>query len=124
MLKVLVVDDDAGLRTSVKSTLDAANCFEVDEAFDGINALEKVKAGSYNMVLLDVDMPRMNGLEALTHIKAHDPSIIVLVMTAFATIDDAVKAVKNGAYNYVSKPVKGDDLVQMVDKANDPFLSW
>ncbi|MCB0356423.1 MAG: sigma-54-dependent Fis family transcriptional regulator [Bdellovibrionales bacterium] len=117
MLKVLVVDDDAGLRLSVKSTLAATGKFEVDEAFDGVNALEKVKTNSYNMVLLDVDMPRMKGLEALKHIKEYDPSIIVLIMTAYATIDDAVAAVKDGAYNYVSKPVKGDDLINMVEKA-------
>ncbi|MCB0392472.1 MAG: sigma-54-dependent Fis family transcriptional regulator [Bdellovibrionales bacterium] len=117
MLKVLVVDDDAGLRLSVKSTLMASGKFEVDEAFDGINALEKVKENSFNMVLLDVDMPRMRGLEALKHIKEHDPSIIVLIMTAYATIDDAVAAVKDGAYNYVSKPIKGDDLINMVEKA-------
>ncbi len=117
MLKVLVVDDDAGLRLSVKSTLAAAEKFEIDEAFDGVNALEKIKASSYNMVLLDVDMPRMNGLEALKLMKEHDPSIIVIVMTAYATIDSAVAAVKDGAYNYVSKPVKGDELIQLVDKA-------
>jgi two-component system response regulator HydG len=117
MIKVLVVDDDAGLRLSVRTTLSALNGFEVDEAFDGVNAMEKVKAGSYNMVILDVDMPRMNGLEALTAIKEHDPAIIVLIMTAYANIDDAVKVVKEGAYNYVSKPVKGDELVAMVEKA-------
>lgn len=117
MLKVLVVDDDTGLRLSVKNTLSATGKFEVDEAFDGINAMEKVKKDNYNLVLLDVDMPRLNGLETLTLIKEHDPSIIVMIMTAYANIDDAVKAVKEGAFNYVSKPVKGDELVEMVDRA-------
>ncbi|MCB0420132.1 MAG: sigma-54-dependent Fis family transcriptional regulator [Bdellovibrionales bacterium] len=117
MLKVLVVDDDSGLRLSVRKTLEATGQFEVDEAFDGINAVEKVQANSYNMVLLDVDMPRMNGLDAMNEIKSHDPSIIALIMTAFANVDDAVKAVKQGAYNYVSKPVKGDELVEMVNNA-------
>ncbi len=117
MLKVLVVDDDAGLRLSVKSTLSSSNQFEIDEAFDGVNALEKAKAQTYNMVLMDVDMPRMNGLEALKQIKEHDPSIIVIIMTAYATIDNAVSAVKDGAYNYVSKPIKGEELLAMVNKA-------
>lgn len=117
MLKVLVVDDDAGLRLSVKSTLASSGHFEIDEAFDGVNALEKVKTNNYNMILLDVDMPRLNGLEALKQIKAYDASIIVIIMTAYANIDDAVKAVKEGAYNYVSKPVKGEALIEMVDKA-------
>lgn len=117
MFKILVVDDDAGLRLSVKSLLQNAGQFEVDEAFDGVNALEKVKANNYNMVILDVDMPRMNGLDTLLAVKEHDPSIIALVMTAYATIDDAVKAVKEGAYNYLAKPVKGDQLVELVKKA-------
>ena len=117
MWKLLVVDDDQGLRAGVRDAIASTGRFEVDEAFDGINAMEKIKEGEYNVAILDVDMPRMNGLKTLEAIKQHDPSIIVLMMTAFAKIDDAVKAVKNGAYNYVSKPVKGEELVQMIDKA-------
>jgi two-component system, NtrC family, response regulator HydG len=117
MIKVLVVDDDQGLRLSVKDALAAAGQFDINEAFDGINALEKVKEGSYSLVIMDVDMPRMNGLQALKAIKEHDPSIIVIIMTAYANINDAVKVVKEGAYNYVSKPIKSDELRLMVDKA-------
>ncbi|MBT4763282.1 MAG: sigma-54-dependent Fis family transcriptional regulator [Bdellovibrionaceae bacterium] len=117
MFKILVVDDDAGLRLSVKSALSSTNQYELDEAFDGINAMEKVKLQRYDMILLDVDMPRLNGKEALKLIKAHDPSIIVIIMTAFANINDAVEAVKEGAYDYVSKPIKGDDLTDMVEHA-------
>lgn len=117
MFKVLVVDDDAGLRLSVKNTLSSTGKFDVEEAFDGVDAVEKVKSNNYNMVLLDVDMPRMTGLEALKVIKEHDPSIIVLILTAYANINDAVQVVKEGAYNYVQKPVKGDELVGMVEKA-------
>ncbi|MES2856365.1 MAG: sigma-54 dependent transcriptional regulator, partial [Bdellovibrionota bacterium] len=91
--------------------------FEIDEAFDGMNAIEKVRASRYDLVLLDVDMPRLNGLEALKLIKEHDPSIVVLIMTAFASIDDAVRSVKEGAYNYLSKPVKADELVKLIDRA-------
>lgn len=119
MLKVLVVDDDQGLRLSVKDVLVSQGKFEVQEAFDGINALEKVKAGQFSLVIMDVDMPRMNGLQAMKAIKEHDPSIIVIIMTAYATINDAVKAVKEGAFNYVSKPIKSEDLTTMVDKALD-----
>jgi two-component system, NtrC family, response regulator HydG len=117
MLRVLVVDDDQGLRFSVRETLAQAGSFEIDEAFDGLHAIEKVKASHFDLVLLDVDMPRLNGLEALKLIKEHDPSTVVLIMTAFANIDDAVSAVKDGAYNYISKPVKGEELLKLVDKA-------
>lgn len=121
MLKVLVCDDDAGLRLSLQGALAATKRFEVDEAFDGVNAVEKVKGKTYNVVLLDVDMPRMRGLDALRAIKEHDPSIIVLILTAYANIDDAVRAVKEGAYNYISKPVKSEDLVNMVDRAVNAY---
>ncbi len=119
MLKVLVVDDDQGLRLSVKSALAVTERFSVDEAFDGINALEKIKAGTtkYDVVILDVDMPRLNGLQTLRQIKEFDPGIIVIVMTAHATLNDAVLAVKDGAFNYLSKPVSSDDLLALIDKA-------
>lgn len=123
MLRVLVVDDDPGLRLSIKSALVTSDRFEVEEAWDGISALEKVKsiensgAKKFDVVILDVDMPRMNGLEALKQIKEHDPGIIVLILTAYATLDHAVQAVKDGAYNYLSKPVSGDELLSLVDKA-------
>ena len=127
MLRVLVVDDDQGLRFSVRETLmqsslaqsmaKSATALEVEEAIDGLNAIEKIKASRFDLVLLDVDMPRLNGLETLKLIKEHDPSIIVLIMTAYANLTDAVQAVKDGAYNYISKPVKADELMQLVDKA-------
>ncbi len=117
MIKVLVCDDDQGLRLSVKNTLESTGKFLADEAFDGINALDKIKAGSYNLVILDVDMPRLNGLKTLSAIKEIDPSMIVLIMTAYANINDAVCAVKEGAYNYISKPVKSEELVDLVNKS-------
>jgi len=117
MMRVLVVDDDLGLRFSVRETLAQAGSFDIVEAADGMEAVEKIRASRFDLVLLDVDMPRLNGLEALKLIKEHDPSVVVLIMTAFANIDDAVRAVKEGAYNYVSKPVKGDELMKLVERA-------
>lgn len=116
-IKILVVDDDAGLRLSVSAALRDQNRFQVDEAVDGLDAVEKSAATPFDIVILDVDMPRMNGLEALKKIKEQDPRTIVLMLTAYANIDDAVKAVKEGAFNYISKPVKQEELVQLVDRA-------
>ncbi len=119
MLKVLVVDDDQGLRLSIKTALAANPRFQVEEAFDGINALEKYQASEpkFDVVILDVDMPRLNGLETLKRLKEKDPGLIVLMLTAHATVQDAVQAVKDGAYNFLSKPVSGDDLLQILDRA-------
>lgn len=116
MHKVLVVDDDKDLRMTVASAL-AESHYRVDTASDGEEAVTKVKAGNYQLVLMDVNMPRMNGLEALKEIKAYDPSIIVLILTAFSNIRDAVEATKQGAFNYLEKPVKAENLVYMVDRA-------
>ena len=116
MFKVLVVDDDADLRLSVASAL-SENHYVVDQARDGEEGVNRVRAGKYDLVLLDVNMPRLSGIEALKEIKAHDPSIIVIVLTAFSNVRDAVEATKEGAYNYLEKPIKAENLVYLVDKA-------
>src|SRR5687768_7997128 len=116
MHRVLVVDDDSDLRLTVASAL-SENHFRVDQAADGEEAVNRVRAGKYDLVLLDVNMPKMSGIEALREIKAHDPSIIVLILTAFANVRDAVEATKQGAYNYLEKPIKADNLVYLVEKA-------
>ncbi len=121
MLKVLIVDDDAGLRFSIRSALESTRRFQIDEAFDGVNALEKFKAApaqeKFDIVLMDVDMPRMNGLETLRKIKELEPATIILMLTAHAELSDAVQAVKDGAYNYLSKPVASEALIELIDKA-------
>ncbi len=116
MFNVLVVDDDSGLRTAVASALSEQN-YRVDQASNGEEAINKVQAGDYKLVLLDVNMPKMSGIEALKEIKAFDPSIICIILTAFSNIKDAVEATKLGAYNYLEKPISAENLVYLVDKA-------
>jgi two-component system response regulator HydG len=116
MHKVLVVDDDADLRLTVSSALSESH-YLVDQASDGEEAVNRVRAGHYDLVLMDVNMPRMTGLEALKEIKAHDPSIIVIMLTAFSNVRDAVAATREGAYNYLEKPIKAENLVYLIDKA-------
>lgn len=116
--RILVVEDDAELRRTLTEAL-TRNEFEVTEAFDGQDATEKIRQEQIDLVLLDVNMPRMNGLDCLKVIKDYDPSIIVIVMTAYSTIEDAVKAIKSGAYNYLAKPIKHQAVVDMVQRALD-----
>ncbi len=116
MFRVLVVDDDNALRLTVSSAF-LERHFHVDQACDGEEALNKVMSSKYDLVLLDVNMPKMTGLEALKHIKAYDNSIIVLMLTAYSNVKDAVEAVRQGAYNYLEKPIKSEDLVALVDRA-------
>ena len=122
-LKALIVDDETELRRSVATILqtnvlqaipDVA--FQISEADNGLTALEMVKAQAYDLVLMDVRMPGMDGLQALSAIKEHDPRTFVVIMTAHANLNDAVTAIKDGAYDYLEKPVKPETLVQIVQR--------
>ena len=117
--KVLIIDDDQGLRLGLKSHLTSLN-YSVFEAFDGIKGLEVFEAEdpqSFDFVLLDVDMPRLNGLETLKRLKVLSPATSVIMMTAFATIDNAVEAVNNGAFSYLQKPLHYSDLEGVMKRA-------
>ena len=116
MFKVLVVDDDPDLRLAIVSAL-SENHYWVDQATEGEEGVNRIRAGHYDLVLLDVNMPRLGGLEALREVKLHDPSIIVIILTAFSNVRDAVEATKEGAYNYLEKPIKAETLVYHVDRA-------
>lgn len=116
MFRVLVVDDDSALRMTVSSAFSERN-YLVEQACNGEEALNKIMAAKYDLVLLDVNMPIMTGLEALKHIKAYDNGIIVIMLTAYSNVKDAVDAVRQGAYNYLEKPIKSEDLVALVDRA-------
>lgn len=116
MHRVLVVDDDKVLQDSVKQALEYHHFF-VDTADNGKEALNAVLRQKYDLVVMDVNMPEMDGIEALTEIKKHDPSIIVLILTAYSNISDAVRVVKEGAYNYLEKPISSDNLVALIKRA-------
>ncbi len=116
MHKVLVVDDDKVLQGSVKQALEYHHFF-VDTADNGREALNKVTAGDYDLVVMDVNMPEMDGIEALEQIKKFNPSIIVLILTAYSNVGDAVKAVKLGAFNYLEKPITSENLVALIKRA-------
>lgn len=116
MHKVLVVDDDKVLQQSVKQALEFHH-FAVDAADNGKEAVAAVYRKKYDLVVMDVNMPEMDGLEALVEIKKHDPSTIVLILTAYSNVSDAVKAVKEGAFNYLEKPISTDNLVALIKRA-------
>ena len=112
MHRLLVVDDDKILQDLIKEALEFHQ-FAVDTA-DGKQALDKVVKQKYDLVVMDVNMPEMDGITALTEIKRHDPSVIVIILTAFSNISDAVKVVKEGAYNYLEKPISSENLVALI----------
>jgi DNA-binding NtrC family response regulator len=116
MHRVLVVDDDIVLQNSVKEAL-IYHSFQVDVANNGKEALNAVYKDKYDLVVMDVNMPEMDGISALTEIKKVDPSVIVIILTAYSNVSDAVKVVKEGAYNYLEKPISSENLVALIKRA-------
>ncbi|MEK6792009.1 MAG: response regulator [Deltaproteobacteria bacterium] len=115
MKKILIVDDDAALRKNIAEVLTQAG-YEHDEAANGIEALEKAEAADYDVVLLDYLMPKMDGMEVLSNLRKMSPRSKIIIMTAFATIDGAVEAIKKGASHYLTKPFKIDEVLTAIKR--------
>jgi two-component system response regulator AtoC len=120
ILRVLIVDDELELRKTVKTILQSMEEeieWSFDEASNGIEALAKLNSQEFDLVLMDVRMPEMDGLETLKKIKSSDPRTFVVLMTAQANFRDAIEAIKDGAYDYVEKPVRPDNIFKIINKA-------
>jgi two-component system, NtrC family, response regulator AtoC len=112
---ILVVDDEQLIRWSLAERLRAEG-YDVIEAENGAKALERVHDG-VDLVLLDYKLPDIDGVTVLRRLKAHDPDVLVILLTAYATIETAVEAMKIGAYHFANKPFNLDDIALMVEKA-------
>ena len=118
MGKILVVEDNDVLRTSVVQALQE-NSHIVSEVGDGEEAMERLQEESYDVVLTDMRMPKRSGLEVLKFAKNINDLTVVIVMTAFGTIESAVEAMKNGAYDYIKKPFELEELEVKINRALD-----
>jgi len=116
MSKILVVDDKEMMRDSVAATL-ARRGHVVSAASGGKAAIEKITQKQYDAVITDLQMPEMDGLELLGEIRAVDDQLPVIFMTAYGTVETAVAAMKKGAYDYITKPFSGDELLVAVERA-------
>lgn len=116
MIKVLVVDDEEPFRRLLNKEL-ARKGFSADVAPDGRKALELAKVNSYDVVLLDIMMPHMDGISVMKKLKTDPSSPVIIVLTGKATVETAVEAMKHGAYDYLSKPYKLDELVIIINRA-------
>ncbi|MFO7802871.1 MAG: sigma-54 dependent transcriptional regulator [Desulfovermiculus sp.] len=113
---ILVVDDDAGHRITLKTVLKSWE-YQVSEAEDGQSAVTQVQNAAFDLILMDVRMAVMDGIEALQKIKTYNPSIPVIIMTAYSSVESAVEAMKSGAYDYLTKPLDFDELQMTIDRA-------
>ncbi len=119
-LNTLIVDDEQELRKSVASILLNSMpdvTFNITEAANGLEAVELAKKEFWDLILMDVRMPEIDGLEALRQIKEIDPRTFVVIMTAHSNLNDAIVAIKDGAYDYVEKPVSPEKLSNIVRKS-------
>jgi DNA-binding NtrC family response regulator len=112
---ILVVDDEPGLRESFHLILDED--FEVIDVADGVAALDVVRTSQVDLVLLDIRLPGMDGIEVLERIKAIDEALEVVLVTAVRTVRTAVAAMKLGAFDYLTKPFEEDELLSLVRRA-------
>src|SRR5437764_13791194 len=114
--RVLIVDDDAGQRSLLDSFLRSQG-FDTVPVASGENALEVLRAGQFTMMISDVRMPGMSGLETLRQARKEQAVLPVLLVTAYADIREAVGAMRDGAVNYLAKPIDLDELLLTVPQA-------
>ena len=116
--RILVIDDEDIVRTSCSRAL-APEGYEVTLARNGIEGLKVIGEGQCDVVLTDLKMPDMDGIEVLKKIKEGWPQIEVIIITGYQTVDTAVKSIKLGAFDYIEKPFTPDALLAAVAKAMD-----
>ena len=107
--RILVVDDEDIVIRSALRVL-ASEDYALDQARDGAEALRSIEGGNYDVVILDIMMPKVDGIEVLQRVKESHPDIEVIMFTGLAEIDTAVRCMKLGAFDYIAKPFEPDEL--------------
>ncbi len=120
--KILVVDDEVSIREMIKKGLSQMGEFNVETAQNGVEAIEKIEKEIFDLVLTDLKMPEMDGLELLRNIKGTRPEVMVILMTAYGSIETAVEAMKMGANDYITKPINFEDLLLHISKVQKESL--
>jgi DNA-binding NtrC family response regulator len=121
-MKILVVDDEAPIREMIKKGLSQMGGYSVEVAQNGKEAIEKLEKDIFDLVLTDIKMPEMDGLELLKNIKGTRPEMMVILMTAYGSIETAVEAMRIGANDYITKPINFDDLLIHISKVQKESL--
>lgn len=116
--RVLVVDDEENIRSLIRQILEREG-FQVEVASDGPSALKKATEEDFDLILLDVRIPQLDGMSVLREIRAVDPDAVVMIVTGYGSIEQALEAVRLGAYDYVPKPFKRDELLLRIRRALD-----
>ena len=118
MAKILIVDDEPAIRRTLKDILESEK-YKVDEATDGLDCLVKAKRTKYDVIISDIKMPKMDGMEALERLEIIAPDVPVIMISGHGDIETAVDAVKRGAFDYISKPPDLNRLLITIRNAMD-----
>jgi len=116
--KILIIDDEAGMRHMLRVVLERAG-YRVGEAETAVRGLEELSCNPYSLVLCDIRMPELDGLGFLRELKKRNLPFTIIMMSAYGSIDTAVECLKQGAYDYISKPFKPDEIVLTIRKAEE-----
>jgi len=116
MEEILVVDDDQTMRLVITEALKKRG-YELEEAGSAEEALDKIRANPFALIIMDVRLPKMSGIEAISRVKEIDPQAIVIVVTAYGRKDIALDAIKSGAYDYFTKPFKLEEMEIVIERA-------
>ena len=118
MGKILIIDDEKSIRRTLKEILEFQK-YQIEEAQDGMEALNLLRTNHFDLVLCDIKMPKMDGIEILEKICAMDADIPVVMISGHGTIDNAVEAVKKGAFDFIAKPLDLNRLLVTIKNALD-----
>ncbi|MFR9018947.1 MAG: response regulator [Fusobacterium sp.] len=113
--KILIVDDERNIRTTLKMCLSGEG-YEIETAVNGEDGLEKAEQDKYDLIFLDIKMPGMNGMEVLEELRNRENKTNIIIMTAYGTIEDAVKAMKLHAVDFIPKPFTPDEIRETAKK--------
>jgi len=114
---LLIVDDEESLRTILEGELAESGEFSVDTAVDGGQAINQIQAKVYDVVLLDIRMPRVSGIEVLKFVQEYSPTTQVIILTNYADVKTAIQTIKMGAYDFLAKPYDIDELFNTIHRA-------
>jgi len=114
--RIMVVDDEENIREVLSNYLETLG-YEVITASDGQNALEKFEAGAFDLIVSDLLMPNIDGLELLRKVREKDRDVVFLMITGYPSIETAVEAIKKGAYDYITKPFHMEDVKIRIERS-------
>ena len=117
-IKILIVDDDKVI-ADILNDLFADTQRLVDVCYDGLAAIESIQKSFYDLILVDLIMPKVGGLDILKYAKKTNPNVIVIIITGYASLETAITAIREGAYDYIRKPCKLEEIKIVVENAID-----